>query len=74
MKSILDFRPVNEQVVARCGAEPSLREMVYSYYTEYLNEDDAIKLSRDYCEQVESKETKILNENYFEGYKDCYYG
>jgi hypothetical protein len=52
MRSILDFRPVDEKVVATCGAEPSLREMVYQYYQRRFDEDRATSLASDYCKQI----------------------
>lgn len=65
MKSILDFRPVDEAVVATSGAEPSLRELVYKYYSRHFDDEDkVVALSREYCRQVELKlYGKVLVEN-----------
>ncbi len=54
MKSILDYRPVNDDIVATSGAEPSLRDLVYRYYVLHLDDEaEAAELARDYCEQIE---------------------
>lgn len=54
-RSILDFHPVNDDVVARSGAEPSLRELVFKYYDRYIqDEKKAVLYAREYCLQVES--------------------
>ena len=56
-RSILDFRPVDEDVVAKSGAEPSLRELVFRYYDQHLkDEQQALKCARSYCEQIEQCE------------------
>lgn len=55
MRSILDFHPVNEAVVATSGAEPTLRELVFSYYAKNIeNEEEALVLAREYCLQIEA--------------------
>jgi hypothetical protein len=57
-RSILDFRPVDEKVVADSGAEPSLRDLVFKYYISlFLPEEKALELARDYCNQIESAMT-----------------
>src|ERR1019366_5309222 len=54
-RSILDFRPVDEKVVADSGAEPSLRDLVFKYYISlFLPEETSLELARDYCNQIES--------------------
>ncbi len=54
--SILDFRPVHgdDAFVAKNGAEPSLREIVYKYYAAHLVEEEAVKCAKNYCEQIEA--------------------
>ena len=56
-KSILDFQPVNLEIVATSGAEPSLRDLVFKYYSQHIqDEQEALELARDYCNQIESCE------------------
>lgn len=61
MKSIIDFRPVHEDVVATSGAEPSLRELVFKYYaTGIPDEAKALIYAREYCQQIEAREAVML--------------
>lgn len=60
--SILDFRPVHDDVVATCGAEPSLREMVFKYYSKGIDDEEkALEYARAYCIQIEQKVAKIFS-------------
>lgn len=60
MRSVLDFHPVNEAVVATYGAEPTLREMVYYYYKWNIQDEvEACALAKDYCLQIEEFASKL---------------
>lgn len=56
--SILDFMPalLEGKEFEGCGAEPSLRSLVFKYYAAHFPEPEAVKYAGEYCAQIERKE------------------
>ena len=51
--SIIDFHPVITDDFS--NPEPSLRELVFKYFSAHFEEQRAVELAREYCNQVENK-------------------
>jgi hypothetical protein len=54
---ILDFHPVaaDDYYIAKYGAEPSLRELIFKYYNNAvpaITEEKAVEYANNYCEQI----------------------
>ena len=53
--TILDYNVAFDQFVADSGAEPTLRQMVFLYYSRFFPEAMAAKYAREYCAMIEAR-------------------